>query len=140
MPKREKTYSATARRARQALRDETGAATIEAILWLPFFIGLFMLLVDLAMIFHYQSTMLRVVQDANRNLSIHRLNDEQETEDFITQRLSTITSDPQASTTVVAGLITTTASAPVTDLDVFGIAKVFQGTRITVRAEHLMEN
>lgn len=121
------------------LKNEDGAATIEAVLWLPFFLLLFALLADISMIFNGQSRLLRVAQDANRNMSIGRLTTNAETEDFVLGQVSNLSANAQASTSVTAGLITTIVSVPLVDLDIFGVAEVFAGTRMTVRADHLME-
>ena len=49
-------------------RDKTGSATIEAVLWLPLFFAAFGLMTDAAMVFNGHSRVMRVIQDANRNL------------------------------------------------------------------------
>ena len=41
---------------------------VEAVLWLPIFLVIFGLMVDSALVFHGQSKVLRVVQDADHNL------------------------------------------------------------------------
>ncbi len=125
---------------RKFSREDDGAATIEAVLWLPFYIMLFGLLVDVSMIFHGQSKLLRIVQDANRNMSIGRLTTTAAVQDFVIARAGTMSKDPKATTVTSAGLILTTASVPMTDLDLFGVAGVFKNVRMTVQAEHLMEN
>lgn len=124
---------------RFARRDD-GAATIEAVLWIPFFIMLFLLIADVSMIFHGQSKLLRIAQDANRNMSINRLTTTDEVQSFVETQVRTFSKDPRATTTVVAGLITTTVSVPMTDLDLFGVSEIFRGVRMTVRAQHLMES
>src|SRR5690606_906562 len=122
------------------VRSESGAATVEAVLWLPMFVMIVALLADVSMMFHGQSRLLRVAQDANRNLSIGRLKDEAATQAFVIAHLSNVSPHTMAATSVTAGLITTTVSVPLNDLDLFGIAKIFSGARMTVQAEHLMEN
>lgn len=122
------------------LRKEDGAATIEAVLWLPFFIMLFGLLADVSMVFYNQSRLLRIVQDANRNMSVGRLTDVQETEDFVETVAQSVSSRVTATTSVTAGLITTIATVPMQDLDLLGMAGVFRGVTMTVRAEQLMES
>ena len=125
--------------ARFAKRDD-GAATVEAVIWLPFFFILFGLLADVSMVFHGQSKLLRIVQDANRNMSIGRLTTNKAVQDFVIARAGSMSKDPKATTVTSAGLILTTASVPMTDLDLFGVASVFKNVRMTVQAEHLMEN
>lgn len=121
-------------------RKDDGAATIEAVLWIPFFIMLFLLIADVSMIFHGQSKLLRIAQDANRNMSVGRLTTTTDVVSFVKAQVGTFSSDPQATTTVAAGLITTTVSVPMTDLDLFGVSGIFRGVRMTVRAQHLMES
>lgn len=121
-------------------RNEDGAATIEAVLWLPFYLMLFGLLADVSMVFHGQSKLLRIVQDANRNMSIGRLTTTAEVVDFVQTRAGVFATPTNVSNDVVAGLITTSITVPMHDLDLFGVAGVFRSAEMTVRSEHLMEN
>src|SRR5690606_30660330 len=120
------------------VRSESGAATVEAVLWLPMFVMIVALLADVSMMFHGQSRLLRVAQDANRNLSVDRLTTEAEAQDFVIAQLAKVSPNTQATTAISnTGLITTTVSVPLNDLDLFGIAKIFSGARMTVSAQHL---
>ena len=120
------------RGCKKFLRRDNGAATIEVILWLPFFLALFSLMVDISMIFNNQSRIMRIIQDGNRNYSIRRLNTNAETETYVENRIAPISSNASAVTTNVAGLITTTVTVPLADLDLLGIAYVFNNSwRIT---------
>ena len=121
-------------------RNEDGAATIEAVLWLPFYLMLFGLLADVSMVFHGQSKLLRIVQDANRNMSIGRLTTTAEVIDFVQTRAGAFATPTDVSNDVVAGIITTSITVPMRDLDLFGVAGVFRSAEMTVRSEHLMEN
>jgi len=121
-------------------RATDGAATIEAVLWLPMFVMIVALLADVSMMFHGQTKMLRIAQDANRNMSVGRLTTTGETENFVLTRMASMSPNALAATTVTAGLVTTTVSVPINDLDLFGVAKIFDGARISVRTEHLLEN
>lgn len=125
-------------RCRQALRREDGAATIEVVLWLPFFLGLFSLMVDISMIFNNQSRIMRIIQDGNRNMSIGRLETTAATETYIEGRVAPISASAAATTTYNQGLITTTVSVPLADLDLLGIAWVFNGNW-QITADHLDE-
>ncbi|MGC1430289.1 MAG: TadE/TadG family type IV pilus assembly protein [Albidovulum sp.] len=132
----------SARQLARFKRSEDGAATIEAVLWLPFFIMLFGLLADVSMVFHGQSKLLRIVQDANRSMSIGRFASTSDAEDFVRLRVTGISSNALVTTSYIAGtgLITTQLSVPIGDLDLFGVSSVFSGVRMTVRSEHLMES
>lgn len=126
--------------ARRFAHQEDGAATIEAVLWLPFFLMLFGLLADVSMIFYNQSRLLRIVQDANRNFSVERLANETETAAFVESQALSVSANVVATTTKTAGLITTSATVPIEDLDLFGVAGVFGGVNMTIRAQHLSES
>lgn len=121
-------------------RSDDGAATVEAVLWLPLYVMLIALLADVSMMFYGQSRLLRIAQDANRNMSIGRLVSTADTENFVLARASELSPHSMAATDLTAGIITTTVSVPLVDLDLFGVAGIFSGARMTVRAEHLMEN
>lgn len=121
------------------LRKEDGAATIEAVLWLPFFLLLFAALADISMIFFGQTRVMRIAQDANRNMSIGRFDTTDETEQFVIDNLGGFAPNATVETTVVAGLISTSVSVPLVDLEIFGVAEVFSDASLTVQTNHLME-
>ncbi|HQU68750.1 MAG TPA: TadE/TadG family type IV pilus assembly protein [Albidovulum sp.] len=122
------------------VRKEDGSATIEAVIWIPFFLMLFGLLADVSMIFYNQSRLLRIVQDANRNMSVGRLTDSNATVEFVEAQGRAVSPHVTSTSSVTAGLITTTATVPMQDIDLFGVAGVFRNLNMTVRAEHLMES
>jgi Flp pilus assembly protein TadG len=125
-------------KVRRALSREDGAATIEVVLWLPFFLGLFSLMVDISMIFNNQSRIMRIIQDGNRNMSINRLDGTADVEAYIEGRVAPISTNAVATTTYSQGLITSTVSVPLSDLDLLGIAWVFNGNW-QITADHLDE-
>ena len=128
------------RNARSRLRDESGAATIEAVLWLPVLFLVFGVAVDFAMVFHGQSQALRIIQDANRNVSIGRLNTLSETETFVESRLTNLSTHVNAVSAISSGVVTTTVTMPIADLQMLGLFRGFNTGTITVSAEHLIEN
>lgn len=126
---------------RRAARED-GNATIEAVLWIPFFILAFTFVADTTMILHNQSTIQRVVQDANRALSIGKFQSadkEGEAEDYIESAIAYLTANAVASTAIVDGIITTTVTAPAADLDMMGMFASITSININVRAQHLLE-
>ena len=56
--------------ARRFIRHDNGGVTIEAVLWMPVFVALLCLVADASLIFGRQAEVLRVVQDANRAMSV----------------------------------------------------------------------
>ncbi len=121
-------------------RDESGTATVEFVLWLPMVLLAFGLTVDVSMIFHSQSQVLRIVQDANRNASIGRLRTPAETEDYVETRLHNATGGAHATSTINAGVISTTVTYPARDFQIVGFFSQFNDLQITVNSEHLLED
>ena len=121
-------------------RDESGSATVEFVLWLPMVLLAFGLTVDASMIFHSQSQVLRIVQDANRSASIGRLQTASEAESYVETRLRKASSAANATSTINGGIITTTVTYPARDFQVLGLFQQFNDLQITVNSEHLIEN
>lgn len=119
---------------------EKGTATVEAVLWFPIFIVVFGLMVDCSMIFHGQAKILRVIQDGNRNFSIGRLENEEETAAYIEQVLADLKIDADATTYENAGVAYTVVTVPATELQMLGYFNALRGLELQVAAEHLIEN
>lgn len=121
-------------------RDTSGNATVEFVIWLPMVLIAFGLTVDVSMIFHSQSQVLRIVQDANRNASIGRLRTAAEAEDYVEARLHKASASANATSTITAGVISTTVTYPARDFQILGFFRQFDDLEITVNSEHLLEN
>ena len=120
--------------------DTSGSSTVEFVIWLPMVLMAFGLTVDVSMIFHSQSEVLRIVQDANRTMSIGRFTTTTQTQDYVVSRAQGFSQHASALTTVSAdGIITTTATVPMAELDLFGVAGIFRNGQMRVQADHLME-
>ena len=74
---------------RRLLRAEEGSATVEVVLWIPFFLFLIALIADASLLFNRQAQMLRDVQNANRAYSVGRLTTTYGRAERPCQRLST---------------------------------------------------
>ena len=121
-------------------RDTSGNATIEFVIWLPMVLLAFGLTVDVSMIFHSQSEVLRIVQDANRNASIGRLRTPDEAESYIEARLQKASASADATSSITAGVISTTVTYPARDFQILGFFSQFNNLEITVNSEHLIED
>lgn len=130
------------RRALQRFSGENGSVTIEAVLWLPFFVVFLTLIADVALIFHGQARALRIVQDANRNYSTGFYENATETQDAIVARLSAerLTPNAKAQTVVSDGIITSTVEIPSGDLDAIGFFTSLASIDMQIRSQHVMEN
>jgi Flp pilus assembly protein TadG len=119
--------------------DDSGSATVEAAIWVPAFVAMLLLVVDVSMIFNGQARMLRTVQDTNRALSVGRLHSPREAEQAIIAALAGTTSDARVSTKVEHGLIITTLTVPARDLDAVGYFSALETAAVTVTSQHWAE-
>lgn len=126
-------------RLRSALKDTDGAATIEAVIWLPVFFAIFALITDTSTIFGRESQVLRIIQDANRNLSTGYFATAADARTDITTRIGWISPNAVVTTRVVGNLITTSVAMPLTDITSTGLVAAFSSGSVTVRANHVME-
>lgn len=120
-------------------RRADGSATIEAVLWLPLFFAAFGLMTDAAMVFNGHSRVTRVIQDANRNLSVGRLNDEAETETYIETALAGLSPNANATTTITAGVATTIVTVPARDLEILGMFSALNNLNLTITSQQYIE-
>ena len=119
---------------------EDGTATMEFVLWLPIMAFLFAIVADTAMIFGGQAQVLRVVQDANRAMSIGRVRTIDATQGLILSGIANIAPNATVVTTVSGGLISSTVMIPVTDLTATGLVDSFTDFEVAVYAQHLAES
>lgn len=124
------------------VKNEDGAASIETILWLPFFVGVFGLIADTSLMFNAQAALTRTVQDANRAYSIGLFDSPAEAEAYILERVGAAKDDQDTSisTTVTNGIIETTVIVDAGHYQAVGLFDALTGLRMTVTARHLMES
>ncbi|MBS9716735.1 TadE/TadG family type IV pilus assembly protein [Pseudohalocynthiibacter aestuariivivens] len=120
-------------------KSESGTATIEAVLWLPVFIAFIALATDASFIFFGQNKAYRIVQDANRSLSVGRLETEAEVEAFLTSALSGMSPNATVSSTIASGAVTSQITIPTSDLTSINMISALTGQNVYVRARHLVE-
>ncbi len=91
------------------------------------------------MIFYGQAQVLRVVQDANRSLSIGRITTVEEAESFVTSALADLGPAIQVTSVVEGGVVTTDVTVPASDLQILGTFDLFDGLVLRISAQHLLE-
>ena len=128
------------RSMKRFIKQSGGTATVETVLWFPLIIAIFGLMLDVAMIFHGQAKVLRIVQDANREFSIGRITTTASTETTIENNLTALGITATATTTQVAGTAFTVVDVPANQLQVLGYFSAFSGLSIQVADEYLIEN
>lgn len=128
------------RKARDFCCSENGSASIETIIWMPIFAMLLGLIMNVSMVFFNESQILRVVQDGNRAFSLGRLDNSDAVEAYIAERLAYLEATLTVDTQVANGFITTTLSAPATDMMPFNfMSKAFASVTVGVSAQHIIE-
>lgn len=120
-------------------RAEDGAFTVEAVMWLPVFLFLFCLIADASLIFGKQAQVLRIMQDANRAMSVGRITSADSAESYIAGQISSLTTNAVITTTVSGGVIVSTVEMPAGDLTATGFISSFTDLTIRVTAQHLSE-
>ena len=125
---------------RKFLRSTEGSASFEVVIWTPVFMFIFFLIADTAIIFSDQAQVLRIVQDANRAMSIGQT-DETATENRIKAAIASISPNAAVDTTVdtSTGIIRTDVVMPISDLEATGMVGAFDNLSVTVTAQHLSE-
>ena len=129
------------KRTKNKIMNEDGTATVETVLWLPALFMIFVLIINASFVFYKQSIMMRVVQDANRALSVGRLLTTDATQTYVKDRISGFASNGTVVTTVNSstGVITTTASVPVSDLIFNGKFNLLTGFSVSASSQHFVE-
>lgn len=98
-------------------RDESGSASVEIALWMPFFWLVFGLIVDATMLFQQQTQFLDVAREASRQVSIDNMS-AVEAHAFILNQFSGI-EGIEADVMIDATSVTATVNAPISSLTVF---------------------
>ena len=122
------------------LKKSDGGVTVEFVMWFPSFIAIFALMVDTAMVFHGQATVLKAIQDGNRALATGRITTESATEDWIETALKDINIEAEANARIVAGVVTTTVNVQAGQLQILGYFSAFENLKIGVTSDQMIEN
>lgn len=123
------------------LRREDGTATIEAVLWMPIFLAVFALMVDASMVFHGQSKVLRIIQDANRNMSIGRFTTDTQVETYINNELAQFGVVPTLTNAQSGnGAVLTLVRVPARQLQILGLFSSLLDLQIDVSSVHILDS
>ncbi len=121
-------------------QDEDGSYTIESVIWFPIFAILLAFVTNISIVFFNESQILRVMQDGNRAFSLGRLNDAQEVETYITDRLAYLQAGMTIRTQITGGFVTTNLSVPARELMPLNLmTSAFDSVTIAVSAQHIIE-
>jgi len=121
-------------------KEDDGAVTVEAAIWLPFFIIFLFGVVEMALVFHGQARALQVAQDANRSFSVGEFADANETATWAKGSLAGFSDSVNAITFIDRGVITTAIQIPASDLaGNLGIFTFLTDLNITVSSQQVLE-
>jgi hypothetical protein len=125
---------------RRFLQCQSGSYTIETVIWLPIYIFILVLTINVSMVFFNESQILRVVQDSNRSFAVGRINSLEAAEQYVIDRLAYLNVTPAVNSQLVDGIIYTNLSIPATQLMPFGMLHTFfANTNIVVSAQQIVE-
>ena len=120
-------------------RRQDGGATVEFVIWFPFMLGLMLVISEVALVYYGQNQVLRVTQDATRQISIGNISTADQLHTYINTRLSSMTDSAVIKNGVETGIIYTSVTVPVNDLAPFGFFPAIAGAEITVMAQQVAE-
>ena len=122
-------------------RQEDGSATVEAVLIIPVFLIMLGLLIDATYVFKGQTKVLRVVQDANRNMSIGRFTTDAEVEAYINARLALMNIVPsETDAQSDPNVIVTTVKVPAAQFQMLGYFTGLVNLELEMREAHMLES
>lgn len=122
-------------------RADDGSATVEAVLILPLFLAIMALLFDASSMFHGEAKALRVLQDANRNMSIGRLETDGEVEAYIAARLTALNiTTLSVDTTSNNDVVLTSIIIPARQFQLFGYFEALLNANIEITGAHIRES
>ena len=126
---------------RRFLSREGGSMSVEAVLWLPMFLVLIIMIVDTSLVFSRRAQALRVVQDANRGMSMYRLTSEAETMDYILSRVRQFSPTAQVGTVMdpTNRVIRSALAMPLHELDALGFFDMFPNQYVVIALYHARE-
>lgn len=124
---------------RRFRRSEDGSFTIETVIWMPIFAILLAIVMNLSMVFYYESQMLRISQDAVRAFSLGRFT-EAEAENYISVRLAHIDAEIDIDVRQVGFIAQAIVSSNAGELMPFDLmSSAFEGVPIGVSTQYIIE-
>ena len=133
-------------RLKRFARDESGFITIEAVLWIPFFLIILMLITDTSLAFFSKAQAYRIIENGNRAFAINDDSTELATEGWIkTQFRNQFARAGSANVTVdtvpdsASGTVSSSLTYRARDVVLFNTLAVLGDWKITVRAQQYVE-
>lgn len=129
---------ASFRPSRRFMSSENGGVTVEAALWIPFWLMFLFGLAQTALIFHGQARMLDIAQDATRAYAIGSIETTSELETSIKAALATFSSNVTVTSAYSNGIIKTVVTVPAMDFGI-GVFRSLETFNLTVASQAVRE-
>jgi len=120
-------------------RGECGSATVEAVLWLPVFVGALCLVADFSMIFNGETLATRVVEDANRKYSVNWFTDTDQVETAVKSALVSLSPNATVQSSDDGVTVTTRVLLDTDDLVATGWFDFLTGRSVAVQSSQMLE-
>ncbi len=125
---------------RGRLKDDSGSASIEAVIWMPVFIVFIALVFDASMIFMNRAHVMRAIQDGNRLYAVGRVNTLEETEAAIAAGVARFGATVEPVTQRQGQFVQSVVTVRAGDLSGVGLLQPFANLQLTIFAHHLIED
>ena len=125
-------YGLTRRLPSRFVKDETGAVTVEFVLWVPVFVLILAITVDASVLFLTQSNLWSIARDTTRIMATGRLLDGTAAADYARGRMSTWGADAEINKIIDLDEVTLTIRIPIADVSPFNIVGAFTSGDISV--------
>ncbi|MGR3322584.1 MAG: TadE/TadG family type IV pilus assembly protein [Pseudooceanicola sp.] len=120
-------------------RESSGSATIETVIWIPIFVWVLALIVNVSMIVFDKNQAYRIIQNANRILSTGFMQTEEEVEAYIVAKLADIAPDATVETIIAGGVVTSRVQYQVSDLLLPHAVTNLANVWINISSQHYVE-
>ena len=121
-------------------RSQDGAVTVEAAIWLPFWVFFLFGLGEVALLFNGQARALDITQDVTRAYIVGDIDSASNAEESIKSALSSISKDVDVSYSKSGNIVQAVVTIPASDLTGrFGIFTALAGFDVTVVAQQAAE-
>ncbi len=114
--------------------------SIEALFWFVTMVVVAGIFIDASAIFHAQSNVLRIMQDANRAYSVGMITTTAEHEAYIEARISPVSPTVNAQTNETNSVLTTQVSLPAADLQIVGLFRSLNTMQLGFTSRHIVED
>ncbi len=121
------------------LNDEKGALTVEAVLWLPIWLGFFAFIADVSIVLHKQANAMRIVQDAHRIASLGWLETTNDVEATIVASLKRIAPSVSAESEINDGVLRTVVTMRSSELVAIGLITAISDVDMSFATVHMIE-